>query len=264
MNTRLLFIPAVLALACGAARAAGPAADDDWNGMMLFAAGFAPQYEGASDYEPATLVVGNFNNGHRYFAFEGTTFRANLLDSDGYEAGPLLSFDTGRSDDMDNEAVAALGEIDTATELGVFGAWSRPLARHSRLRLLGQYLQDVNGVYDGWRGSLGVGYSSDLPSGWSIGVDATLAVVSDAYAAKFFSVSQSGSDASGLRPYAAGGGAENVGLIANASYPINRQLAFFGLAGYQRVVGEAADSPILVDEGDPNQFILGAGIGYFM
>jgi outer membrane scaffolding protein for murein synthesis (MipA/OmpV family) len=46
-------------------------------------------------------------------------------------------------------------------------------------------------------------------------------------------------------------------------YPVTEQFRVFGVFAYQRLLGDVADSPIVADAGDPEQMIIGLGIGYF-
>ncbi|HKJ53926.1 MAG TPA: MipA/OmpV family protein [Gammaproteobacteria bacterium] len=261
MCSQKIIIPALLALACASAQAEDQAAD--WHGMLLLGAGIGPQYEGSDDYEAAPLFVGNFSRGNLYMGMEDGTFRANLLDSPSYELGPLLSFGTGRDkEDIDNEAVAALGTIDNAVEAGAFAAYSWSLSEQSRMRIATEYLQDTGSVYDGWRGALSLGYSRDLSSGASLNIEASFGLVSDDYADTFYSVSQNGANASGLRRFDARGGVDKFGLSVTMGYPLSEHYGLFGVVAFQRMLGDVADSPIVADAGDPDQVMAGIGIAY--
>jgi outer membrane scaffolding protein for murein synthesis (MipA/OmpV family) len=227
--------------------------------MILFAVGVGPQYEGSDDYEAMPLFAGSFSKGNLYMGFEDGTLRANILDDDNYEFGPLVSFATGREADIDNTAVAALGSIDAATELGAFAAYSWPLSAGSRMRIGGEYLLDVSDVYGGWRGGFSLGYSRAIAPRWSLNVDTSLRLVSDDYADTFFSVSSSGSGASGLDQYHAQGGVDDFGVTLVIGYQLSDNLGLFGVAAFQRLLGDAADSPIVAN---PDQATLGVGIAY--
>jgi outer membrane protein len=255
-----ILMPALLALTLAPAHADEPAAADSWHGMILFGIGVGPQYEGGDDYEAMPLFVGTFSRGNLYMGFEDGTLRANILDSDRYEFGPVLSVATGREDDIDNTAVAALGGIDTAFELGAFAAYSWPVAADSRVRIGGEYLHDVSDVYDSWRGSVSLGYSNEIAPRWSVNVETSLRMVSDGYADTFFSVSQSGAAASGLDPYRARGGADNVGVTLVLGHQLTDSLGLFAAVSLQRLLGDAAGSPVVAD---PNQAMVGIGIAYF-
>lgn len=261
MCSRKIIIPAILALACASVQADDQAAE--WHGMLLFGAGIGPQYEGSDEYSAMPLFVGNFSRGNLYMGMEDGTLRANLLDSPSYELGPLLSFGTGREkDDIDNDAVAALGTIDSAVEAGAFAAYSWSLSEQSGMRIAAEYLQDTGSAYDGWRGGLSIGYSRGLSNGASLDIEASLGLVSDNYADTFYSVSRSESQASGLRRFDAGGGVDNFGLTAVMGYPLDEHYGLFGVVAYQRLLGDPAESPIVADEGDADQLMTGIGIAY--
>jgi len=262
MRSLKIMMPALLALTLAVAHADEPAPADSWHGMILFGVGVGPQYEGSEDYEAMPLFAGSFSRGNLYMGFEDATFRANFLDSDSYEFGPLVSFASGREEDIDNTAVAALGSIDTATELGAFAAYSWPLTADSRMRLGGEYLRDVSDVYGSWRGGISLGYSREIASRWSLNIDAALRLVSDDFADTFFSVSSNGSSASGLDQYRAQGGADNFGVTLVLGYRLTDNLGLFGAAAIQRLLGDAADSPIVADAGNPDQAMVGVGIAY--
>jgi outer membrane protein len=260
MCSQKIIISAMLALTVASAQADDRSPAETWHGMLLFGAAVGPQYEGSDDYDAMPMFAATFSKGNRYLGFSDGALRANIVNSDRYEFGPLLGFSTGRDDDIDNAAVAALGSIDTATELGAFGAYSWPLTGESRMRVAGEYLQDVSDVYDSWRAGVSLDYSVELHSGWSVDVEAALGLVSDDYADTFYSVSKSGAGVSGLDQYKAGGGIDNVGLSLVMGYPVNDQFRVFGVVAYQRLLGDVADSPIVAD---PDQMTIGLGIGYF-
>ena len=53
----------------------------------------------------------------------------------------------------------------------------------------------------------------------------------------------------------------SVGVASTASYDLNDDFTFHLRGGWDRLIGDAADSPI-VKEGSTNQFYGGAGISY--
>ncbi len=98
-----------------------------------FVGGFAsiPEYEGSDDQRLIPLVAGNIRIGNRYLSLQGTSLRANTLDSEHFELGPVLNLNFGRDEDIDAIPVRALGVIDDAYELGVFAAYKRELGPHT-------------------------------------------------------------------------------------------------------------------------------------
>jgi outer membrane scaffolding protein for murein synthesis (MipA/OmpV family) len=75
------------------------------------------------------------------------------------------------------------------------------------------------------------------------------------------------SDAAAIRngrvgPFDADGGIQSVGANATVSYDWSEDWRLTGFARYDRLVGDAADSPITREFGSENQFTLGAGVTY--
>ena len=64
-----------------------------------------------------------------------------------------------------------------------------------------------------------------------------------------------------LQAYNADSGFRSVGLAARASYGLTDDWTFHVQGGYDRLIGDAADSPI-TERGSENQFTLGAGVTY--
>ena len=70
------------------------------------------------------------------------------------------------------------------------------------------------------------------------------------------------SAASGLPIYNAGGGIRSVGAGTQLIKQWNTQWATHVFVEYDRLVGDAGDSPIATIRGTPDQFTFGAGFAY--
>jgi outer membrane protein len=68
--------------------------------------------------------------------------------------------------------------------------------------------------------------------------------------------------ASGLPAYRPDGGVYAVAATSGLSYQFSPRWGAFGFAQYERLVGDAADSPIVRDLGSRNQFSGGIGLSY--
>ena len=62
--------------------------------------------------------------------------------------------------------------------------------------------------------------------------------------------------------YDAQAGMKDVKIGLNASYDITSSVNLFALAEAGRLLGNAADSPIVKDQGTENQFTTGLGLVY--
>lgn len=84
------------------------------------------------------------------------------------------------------------------------------------------------------------------------------------YNRRFFGIDAAQSAASGLDQYAPDGGLIALGLMGGAHFPLDRQWGLFGFAGYERLQGSAADSPLTRERGSPDQFTAGLALTYII
>jgi outer membrane scaffolding protein for murein synthesis (MipA/OmpV family) len=246
-------------LAVGGVARAEDGAGDGLHLSLGAAVLYRPEFKGSKDYEVAPLpFVGfRYGRGDFYVALEGAGLRANILPGGWLEAGPVLSFERGRDDDIKNLAVRRLGEIDDAINAGVFVRKRFDLAG-GELKIGAEALTDTGKVHEGVLANVGLDYNHPLGERWSAGASLSATWGDRKYMQTYYGVSGPGALASGLSPYAADKGLENVEFGANLRYRINDRWSALGHASYQRLVDSAADSPIVARQGsaDQGQFVL--------
>lgn len=231
-------------------------------GYLTVGVSATPEYEGSPDQQIIPFVAGRYDFGDRSVALEGLTVRADLLSSPDWEAGPAASYTFGRDKDVDT-VVRFLPEIDGAVEAGGYVAYNwlpeTPDGTSARLSL--QAVQDISDAHDGWILTSAFGVSRPLSDRFQIGAEISASIVSDDYAETYFSVDPAGALATGLAPYSAEGGLKDIGLSLSSAWAATETWSLTGYTGYKRLLGDAADSPIVADAGDENQFTVGVGIG---
>jgi outer membrane scaffolding protein for murein synthesis (MipA/OmpV family) len=80
--------------------------------------------------------------------------------------------------------------------------------------------------------------------------------------APYFSVDAAQSAASGLSVFDAKGGAHSAGAGAQVRYQITPRWEAHAYIEYDRLLGDAAASPLVEQRGSPNQFLFGLGASY--
>jgi outer membrane scaffolding protein for murein synthesis (MipA/OmpV family) len=238
---------------------------DGPHGVFIAAVGLVPAYEGADSYRVFPVPAGRVQwDERRYVALQGLTMLANVSTAEGLDFGPLATLTFGRNKDVDSAAVAALPEIADAASVGLFLArvWTGVGTDTGEARIEIQAAHDVTGVYDGWIASARAGYATQLGGRWRLAGEVAARIVGDDYASTYFSVGAADAAASGLAPFSAKGGMNDLGVSATASYALTERWSLTGFAGYSRLLGDAADSPIVADEGSANQFSAGFGLGF--
>ncbi len=170
-------------------------------------------------------------------------------------AGPMLRVHQGRDPD---DALRGLGEIDDSVAIGAFleasaGPWSAEFTYSP---------QDVGGAQDGEL----MTFSTDLTAQPNDRLDLTFGVsaswADDNFMQGFFGVTPAQAAATGLTAFSAGSGMKDVGIQIGATYEISDKIVLVGDVGYQRLLDEAADSPIVANTGSQNQFRVLIGAAY--
>ncbi|TDJ71741.1 MAG: MipA/OmpV family protein [Proteobacteria bacterium] len=217
-----------------------------------------PDYEGSEDYQgvPVPIVRVDWRS-RRYVAFTGTRFRANLLSGfKKWQAGPMLNYNPGR-DDVDNDRVDALRDIDNTIEGGGFvifdaGKWETHL----------QFLTDVDDEHDGSLATFRQSYKRPLKNRRLLTLNFSLTYADDDYMETFFGIDTNNAARSGLRTFEAEADFKDVEVSVAFLRNVSKRWNIAYSLGYKRLLGDAADSPVVDDEGSADQF-FGAIIGSY-
>jgi MipA family protein len=236
------------------------------NDVQTFVAGgvmVKPDYTGSDSYEIAPLVYARIQKQNYYIETEGPGVKANILPFEKIEAGPLLSYNFGR-DDVESRAVDRLRDIEGALEAGAFVKlpFKGVLKPSDELAFGAKFQTDISGEHDGTRISFGPSYSYSPAQNWRINTSVSATYNDKEYAQTFFGVDADNATRSGLSRYEAGAGLQDIGAMAVVNYAIDQQWGVTVLAGYEHLLGDAADSPIVKDAGSEHQVISGAGLSY--
>ncbi|MEL7487627.1 MAG: MipA/OmpV family protein [Pseudomonadota bacterium] len=212
---------------------------------------FQPDYFGSDDYEieadPQVYV--KFNN----FVFlddDGADF--GLFGFSGFTFGPSIRI-VGDRDEDENPALQGLGDIGLTFELGGFVSTTFADRMNFRFKVR-------QGIATGHRGLIVDATSTALlyrSRRFSLSVTGQTAWIGNDYADTFFSVTPEQSISSGLPVFDAGRGFRDFGGSVNAYVNIGKRWSMNPYASYRRIVGDTADTPIVADLGDRNQFVVG-------
>ncbi len=253
-----------------------PVFDETWATIGI-GAGLVPSYSGSDDYRvfPLPLIVGRV--GGVGISPNGPGFNLDLL-SQGptrgpakttFSLGPSFRFRNDRANQIEDEVVELAGELETAIEVGINGGVSIPgvFSPRDRVSFSTQVRWDILGAHNGMLIEPSVGYFTPIGRGAALQLSANASFVDDDFADYYYSVSPEQSAATGLAQFTADGGLNSVGTIAILTVDLdgnalNGGLNIYGIAGYSRLVGDAADTPFTSERGSANQFIGGLGIGY--
>jgi outer membrane scaffolding protein for murein synthesis (MipA/OmpV family) len=250
--------------------------DETWVTVGI-GAGLVPSYSGSDDYTvfPLPLIVGRV--GGVGITPNGPGFVLNLLSQPpgppsskpSFSFGPAFRLRNDRDGDAEDAVVELAAPLETAIEVGVSGGVSFPgvFNRFDSLSLSTQVRWDILGAHDGMLIEPGVAYFTPLGRGAALQLSANLSFVDDDFADYYYSVTPAQSAATGLAQFTADGGLNSVGTLAIVTVDLdgnamNGGLNVYGVGGYSRLVGDAADTPFTAERGSADQFIGGLGLGY--
>jgi MipA family protein len=225
--------------------------------------GVAPDYEGSDDYELVplwNLRVDNLYNPNTYVQVIGPRLRSNFLPDPHWRLGIDGQFIKKRDHVHDN-AVDDLQSVDPSVMLGVIGGYDFFDDPQQDLVLEIEARQDVaNG--NGFLGTMRGVYSTQLSSSWRLDTTIEGTWASSDYMDAYFSIDANDAARSGLRQYNADAGFKDVAFGGTLTYRLAERWSISGLATYTRLVGDAADSPVVKNAGDENQFFGGTLVNY--
>jgi outer membrane scaffolding protein for murein synthesis (MipA/OmpV family) len=227
----------------------------------------APDFLGSKDYEAVPLLLGNVELGSSRLELEGFGARLDVSGfvSEGgrFDYGPALRYQPGR-DDVDDRQVGALPDVDDSVELGGFLRFGGPLGVYTAdegfLRL--DVLADVADGHGGVIGTISGEYTVRPDPRLGLSGLVSTSVASDDYADAFFSISDQGAAASGFRPFDADGGVRDVSAAVIATWAFSREWGVVAVGRVTRLVGDAADSPVVDEGGDATQLFGGLALSY--
>jgi outer membrane protein len=224
---------------------AGPGVYPTFEGSKTYGAHVVPvislKYRDLVEVVNNEIKVTAFN---RLFTSEMGTAQERRT---GYlRVGPLFSINFGRGEG-DNPALKGLGDVGTSIEVGAFVAYLR---NDNRWRIRAR--QDVASGHRG--ATVQLDYTRTFVKGprLSFSASAGLELASSVYLKSFFGVDPLQSQRSGLPVFHPSGGLKDGSLSINGSYALSDHWSVFLNAGYERLLGDAAASPLVKLRGSPN------------
>ena len=227
-------------------------------------AALAPDYEGSEDYEAAPswlLVVNNLYHPATNVTLRGPQLRSNFVAHPQLRAG-VSGLWVPERDDVDDARVDRLRSTDTALMLGGIVGWDFFPQRELSLTAAVDLTYDVANN-NGYMITPHVAYANALPgSPLSVGAELFTTWVSEDYMDEQFSIDANNAARSGLDQYSADDSFKDVGLRGNVTYAFTDSWSTTVAAQYKLLVEDAADSPIVDDQGSEHQFVAGVTVNF--
>lgn len=217
-----------------------------------------PEYEGGKDFRFSAVPIIRVARAGAEARFRSARDSAGfaLIDTGHFRAGPGLKVRLGRKE-SDSSDLIGLGDVDWAVEVGGFAEYWPT-----------DWLRTRAELRQGFNGHRGV--MADLMADVVVPVTPQLTlsggprmVLASAKALEpYFGISTGQALASGLPAYSASGGVRSYGAGAQAQYKWSPRWASHVFVEYERLAGNAGNSPLVTQRGTRDQVQVGIGTTY--
>lgn len=241
-----------------------PQPPEGWSVSVGAAAVFGPIYQGADDYGLSVFPDIRVAYGDRFFASvpEGLGYR--IVNTPSWKAGPIARISFGRDATNggspfllagETDDLVGLGDIPATVELGGF------VERRNGAFSLRAEARRGFGAHQGVIGDVSAAYARRFGKTLvTTGPRATFATAD--FVERYFGVDAGQAAASGLAAFDPDGGLVSYGAGATVVRPLNNRVTTVFIANYERIAGDAAESPIVRDLGDNDQVSLILSLSY--
>jgi len=217
---------------------------------------FQPDFIGAKHSDVAPLFHINIAHGTDVFKFSAPDDSPSIsvLSSKGFSFGPAATMQSRRKP---SDVGAAVASVPRTFDAGAFAQYLVP----GSFRIRAELLKGLNG-HHGVLGSVGADKIWRDGDRYVFSIGPRVLFSDGRFERAYFGVTTADSLASGLPSYRAKGGIYGVALASGATYALNERWGLFGFGRYERLVGDAAKSPIIREFGSRNQLSGGLGLNY--
>jgi len=216
--------------------------------------GVTPDYTGSDEYRfrIIPLIDIRYND---LVALQGNVLRVFPVKQGHVRAGPLLAYQFGRKEKR-NPVLRGMGDISDTVQLGGFLEYHDP-----SFVALGEVRKSL-GAGQGTMAMLTVAHGLYRGESFLLGAAARFRWLSQTAMQSNFGVTADQSAATGLAEYFPEAGVSEVGFNLLGRYEISDRWRLEALAGYNLMLGNASDSPLVAVAGSRDQFLAGIGIRY--
>jgi outer membrane protein len=215
-----------------------------------------PEYIGADSSEVAPVFHVNIARGTDEFRFGAPDDSPGIavVSKNGFSFGPAANLQGSRKE---SDVGAPVGKVKTTLEAGAFAQYE---AKDS-WRLRAELLKGLGG-HDGLVGAIGADKIWRDGDKYVFSIGPRVLFSDSRYQRAYFGVTPTVAGATGLPAYRPDGGIHAVAVASGLSYQFNDRFGMFGFGRYERLVGDAAKSPIVREFGSRNQLSAGIGLNY--
>jgi outer membrane protein len=235
-----------------------PSVSGTWTVMVGVGGEYKPDFEGANRAMFSPVPIFAIRRAGSAEQFRGPRDSASIafLDFGDLRAGPVAKFEAARKQ-FNYPELNGLGDVKAAIQLGGFVEYYPVDWFRTRVELR-EGVVGPNGTVADFSADFIVPVIQRL----TISAGPRFTWESTKATAPYFGIDAVQATASGLPLFNAKGGAHSYGAGAQISYRINPQWEVHSYVEYERLLGDAAASPLVTLRGSPNQTSFGIGFSY--
>lgn len=183
-------------------------------------------------------------------------FDYDLIEANGFQIGPVVNLRDNRSSKASN-GFQGIHEVKTSLDAGVFlQYWAIPNQLRFRTEAREALSNGSGLVVD-----VGSDWFQPVGDRWILSAGPRASFGSAAYMHRYFSISDSEAAANGtVSAFHAGQGLKSVGAMVSASFAVTPDISVTLYDRFDRLVGDAASSPVTAKLGKANQNIVGLSL----
>jgi MipA family protein len=235
-----------------------PSASGTWTVMVGIGGEYKPDFEGANRAMLSPIPIFAIRRAGSSEQFRGPRDSPSIafLDFGDLRAGPVAKFEAARKQYNYSE-LNGLGDVKAAVELGGFVEYYPVDWFRARVELR----EGVVG-HNGTVADFSADFIVPVIQRLTISAGPRFTWESTQATSPYFGIDAVQAMTSGLPLFNAKGGAHSYGAGTQVSYRINPQWEVHSYVEYERLLGDAAASPLVTLRGSPNQTTFGVGFSY--
>lgn len=217
---------------------------------------FYSRYPGSDDVRLGAFVDVDRARGDDPFEFEAPdeSFGVPVLKAGPVELGPVLNWQWKRDAD---DVGADVPEVDFSLEPGAFVS----IGLGENFRLRSEVRKGVTG-HKGWIATGGGDFILRDRDEWVFSAGPRVTWSDGKYHNAYFGIAPEDAGPSGLPAYDADSGIQSYGALTSLTVQFSRRWGATAYAQYDRLTGDAADSPLVTELGSRDQFAGGVALSY--
>jgi outer membrane protein len=236
-----------------------PPPPKDWDVTIGLGAIAFPKYEGSETLAVWPLPYFDIKWKDQVFLSATEGLGWNAWKTRNFRVGPIVTYG------LPGDKPSGSNDTDFALHAGLFAEFA-----FDYWKIDAKFLQSVLGSGEGQRAELGAGAGLKINKKWTLFSRLSTTWMSENEMKTYFGINdREASDLTSLNnlkpkavTYAPGAGFKDVAFSQKVGYEFTNHWSMLGEAKYARLLGDAADSPLVDRLGSANQFTIWTAVAY--